>query len=44
MSIAQQALAAVAIAQPEGNRIRIRGPRQRQTIATPEPALVPNAR
>ena len=44
VSIAQQALAAVAISQVEGSRIAKKVPRQRRTIATPEPALVPNAR
>lgn len=44
MSIAQQAIAAVAIAQPAGERIVLQVPQQRQTVATPEAALVPTAR
>ena len=44
MSIAQQAVAAVAISQPAGSRIAVRVPSQRQTVATAEAALVPKRR
>ena len=44
MSIGLQALCELAISQPEGTRIKIRVPRQRQTVASPETATVPRAR
>lgn len=43
MSIAQQSLAAMPIAQSTGKKIAVRKPRQRNTIVTTEPTLVPKS-
>lgn len=43
MTVAQQSLSAAAISQFAGKKIAVRKPRQRDTIVTAEPTLVPKS-